>query len=109
MSKEYKRQIADEKDFLADLPAPPGGGSFGGTEILRLRHFFEDVADADGNLVDSFEVWSSIPVMIERPENHAPFGGNVLYLDGHVEFIRYPGKWPMTDQSIAIFESLDAL
>jgi len=27
--------------------------------------------------------------------NHVPGGGNVLYMDGHVEFIRYPGEWPV--------------
>ncbi len=26
--------------------------------------------------------------------NHLPGGGNVLYLDGHVEYIHYPGKFP---------------
>ncbi len=26
--------------------------------------------------------------------NHIPGGSNVLYLDGHVSFIRYPGEWP---------------
>jgi len=28
--------------------------------------------------------------------NHVPGGGNVLYLDGHVEFIRYPDKTPFS-------------
>ncbi len=28
--------------------------------------------------------------------NHQPGGGNVLYLDGHVEFIRYPYQFPYT-------------
>lgn len=28
--------------------------------------------------------------------NHHPGGGNVLYLDGHVEFIRYPTQFPYT-------------
>lgn len=27
---------------------------------------------------------------------HMPGGSNVLYMDGHVEFIPYPGKWPIT-------------
>ena len=26
--------------------------------------------------------------------NHIPGGSNVLYLDGHVKFQRYPGSWP---------------
>ena len=28
--------------------------------------------------------------------NHVPGGANVLFMDGHVEFIKYPGKWPVT-------------
>jgi len=27
--------------------------------------------------------------------NHIPGGCNVLYMDGHVAFIRYPGEWPV--------------
>ena len=28
--------------------------------------------------------------------NHIPGGGNVLYMDGHVEFIKYPGEFPIS-------------
>jgi prepilin-type N-terminal cleavage/methylation domain-containing protein/prepilin-type processing-associated H-X9-DG protein len=28
--------------------------------------------------------------------NHIPGGGNVLYLDGHVNFMRYPSEFPVT-------------
>jgi prepilin-type processing-associated H-X9-DG protein len=27
--------------------------------------------------------------------NHIPGGGNALYMDGHVEYIRYPSKFPI--------------
>ena len=27
--------------------------------------------------------------------NHVPGGGNVLFMDGHVQFVRYPGTWPI--------------
>jgi prepilin-type processing-associated H-X9-DG protein len=46
--------------------------------------------------------FSEIPVTWDKPStdltkfSHIPLGGNVLYLDGHVEFIRYPGTFPMT-------------
>ncbi len=29
------------------------------------------------------------------PTNHVPGGGNVLYMDGHVEFLRYPSQFPI--------------
>lgn len=35
-----------------------------------------------GNMADGF--------------NHIPGGANVLFMDGHVEFIKYPGKHPVT-------------
>ena len=63
-----------------------------------------------------------IPVLIERPRAYPgqfglylgfrlalskpTVGGAVLYLDGHVEFITYPGKWPMTETTIDILEGL---
>ncbi len=28
--------------------------------------------------------------------NHLPGGSNVLWMDGHVEFVKYPGKYPLT-------------
>ena len=27
--------------------------------------------------------------------NHLPGGSNVLYMDGHVEFVRFPTKYPV--------------
>ncbi len=45
---------------------------------------------------------SELPVMFDQMSsvvaefNHVPGGCNVLYMDGHVEFIRYPGKFPLT-------------
>jgi prepilin-type N-terminal cleavage/methylation domain-containing protein/prepilin-type processing-associated H-X9-DG protein len=28
--------------------------------------------------------------------NHVPGGANVLFMDGHVEFLKYPSRWPVT-------------
>jgi len=45
---------------------------------------------------------SEVPIMFDQMStvvgefNHIPGGCNVLYMDGHVEFIRYPGKFPLT-------------
>ncbi len=50
-----------------------------------------------------------LPILIERIGNHSEPGGHVLYLDGHVEFIEYPGKWPMTEKTMRILNELDAL
>lgn len=44
----------------------------------------------------------------ERPELHG-IGGHVLYLDGHFEFVPYPGKFPMVPSFVEGLRSLDAL
>ncbi len=35
--------------------------------------------------------------------SHIPGGGNVLFLDGHVEFFKYPGDFPFDDQRQGAF------
>lgn len=59
---------------------------------------------------------SNLPVMIERPGLHRiegsrgqQTGSNVLFMDGHVVFYKYPGKYPMTERFIEALESLDDL
>ncbi|HNR35009.1 MAG TPA: DUF1559 domain-containing protein [Candidatus Hydrogenedentes bacterium] len=45
---------------------------------------------------------SGIPIMFDhvntniRQFNHVPGGTNVLFFDGHCEFLRYPGDFPVT-------------
>ena len=45
------------------------------------------------------KVAPEIPVMWEWPTNHGN-GGHVLYLDGNVKFVSYPGKFPMSEKFI---------
>ena len=50
----------------------------------------------------STEAQSTLPIMFDLVStdvgeyNHIPGGSNVLYLDGHVEFLRYPSEFPVT-------------
>jgi prepilin-type processing-associated H-X9-DG protein len=75
---------------------------------LRLREGIERFFITDiQNPVAGVEASASVPLLIERPGNHVPFGGNVLFMDGHVEFIRFGTKWPMTDRAIGILQALD--
>ena len=69
------------------------------------RFFITDINKPGGAATTQ----STIPVLIERPGTHVPDGGNVLFMDGHVEYIRYPGKFPMTEAFIEGLRSLDAL
>ncbi|MFO7976820.1 MAG: DUF1559 domain-containing protein [Candidatus Hydrogenedentota bacterium] len=93
-------------DFTQDLPAPPGRGSFGGDVFLRLR---EDVCRGSGVAT------GELPVMFDASDssgnmtvfNHIPGGVNVLFMDGHVEFIRYPDGYPMTQAVLETLSQLD--
>ena len=51
---------------------------------------------------------SKIPLLIERPGHHDN-GAHVLFMDGHVEFIDYPGKFPMTEEFISELEKISAM
>ena len=98
--------------YLTDPGANPGAFdqdiSANGTTYYRLREGIERFMITDiNNPAGSASAQSEIPVMWDDvggitwggelgiPFNHQPGGGNVLYMDGHVEFIRYPGDFPV--------------
>ena len=75
--------------------------------LYRLREGIERFFISDiNNPAASARAQSSIPVMFDELRtnlrtnaskmNHVPGGCNVLYMDGHVSFIKYPGEWPVT-------------
>jgi prepilin-type processing-associated H-X9-DG protein len=102
----YPGSIADGVDFTTDLPAPPGRGSFGGDTFLRLRR---DVCD--GTDVQPSEVPVMFDVVVASGNvlmlNHMPGGSNVLYLDGHVEFVTYPDRFPLSLKFLEALSELD--
>lgn len=83
-----------EQNLNMEALAAPGGVPGPHGDITPLR----------ANLPDP----RSIPVMIEYAF-HQPGGGNVAYLDGHVEFVKYGSKFPMTDEFFAAIEEIDEL
>ncbi len=110
------------KDFNADLPLtgapwPPwvpatAEGAAGGDMALRLRvgmaRFL--ITDID-NPAASKSSDSDVPVLWDLfgssqfsdneagilNFNHLPGGANVLYLDGHAEFLPFPSRFPVLD------------
>jgi prepilin-type processing-associated H-X9-DG protein len=59
------------------------------------------------------KVQSTTPVMWEWPGHHKPLGGmrpggNVLYMDGRVEYVPM-GEFPMTEEAFEVLRELDAL
>ncbi len=72
-------------------------------ECLRMRDGVERFMIKDVNNPSLSKISQSIyPVMFDRVDtkaigfNHVPGGANVLYMDGHVEFVKYPGEYPVS-------------
>jgi prepilin-type processing-associated H-X9-DG protein len=83
-----------------------GYGNAGGNIVYRLREGIERFLITDiNNPSASSKAQSSIWIMMDTLctsqsndplFNHIPGGCNVLYMDGHVEFVRYPGSNPVS-------------
>jgi len=94
---------------------PLGNGT--GRTVYRLREGIERFLITDVNNPGAgAQAQSSLAVMWDIVAtntgdssvkfNHIPGGANALYMDGHVEFNRYPGRFPSTSglaQIIAYF------
>ena len=77
--------------------------------LYRLREGIERFFITDiNNPAGSTQAQSDISIIYDQLStdvaefNHIPGGSNVLYMDGHVAFIRYPGEWPITTILAAI-------
>jgi len=77
--------------------------------IYRLREGIERFFITDiNNPAGSALAQSTIPYMFDMSStttgefNHIPGGGNVLFLDGHVTFIRFPSDFPVTRAFVAM-------
>ena len=97
-----------------DLTVDTGYGNGGGTTIYRLREGIERFLITDiNNAGSSSKAQSSIFLMMDVVSakasdfNHVPGGSNVLYLDGHVEFLKYPGVAPV-NHSVALLSLLNS-
>ncbi len=101
---EAYRKVVEEGDGNLDIDFDAPGLDQG--KVFRLHEGIEPWEDIN-NPAGSASAQSAIPVLVERPGTHEPDGGNVLYMDGHLEYILYPGKFPMTEAFITALESLD--
>jgi prepilin-type N-terminal cleavage/methylation domain-containing protein/prepilin-type processing-associated H-X9-DG protein len=96
----------NDSDFEFDASA-------GEVTMYRMREGIERFMITDiNNPAASAQAQSEIPVMCDwvsldlgQEYNHAPGGCNVLYMDGHVEFLKYPDKWPV-NRTMALVQSL---
>ncbi len=109
-----------DSDLECGGPCSNGVAGYGfnipaGTTIYRLREGIERFLITDiNNPAASAMAQSEVAVMWDGIESnidvagkqregsldqfhHIPGGSNVLYLDGHVEFIKYPGEFPCSE------------
>ncbi|MCX5769358.1 MAG: hypothetical protein NTZ09_03670 [Candidatus Hydrogenedentes bacterium] len=101
-AEAYKDRMAKGLKMDEDLKTPNGQ-----LYLLRegvARFFVTDVNSPAASAIGQ----AIIAVLIERPGNHGRAGGNVLYMDGHVEFIP-EGEWPMTKDTLDALKEIDAL
>lgn len=107
MMREAVRHFPLEPDLFAkaidsDRKVTPGNGNGAGATVYRVREGIERFMITDiNNPAASAKAQSEIFVMFDNVSivvskfNHVPGGANVLYLDGHVSFVRYPGDPPV--------------
>ncbi len=109
-------QSAYNSNFPDQTPAYMWGSAGGGSSTVhRLkegieRFFITDINNPAGSAMaqssilvymDAFGAnmnmgGASRPTKIVVRFSHVPGGSNILYMDGHVEFVKYPGKFPLT-------------
>jgi prepilin-type processing-associated H-X9-DG protein len=88
------------EQYDADIPYTSSAGAE--KSIYRLREGIERFMITDiNNPASSAAAQSEIAVMWDyfgtdaADSNHVPGGSNVLFMDGHVEFMRYPDEFPV--------------
>lgn len=91
--------IATTAGYGAFLSATPHAAE----TMLRLREGVERFLVTDiNNPAATAKAQSGIDILNDRTANstenfsHIPGGANILYMDGHVEFVKFPGKAPVT-------------
>jgi prepilin-type processing-associated H-X9-DG protein len=106
-----------DQDLSLSLVNPDGtyNGNGGTSTIYRLREGIERFLITDiNNPAASAKAQSEVPIMWDQlatnPQayNHIPGGANVLYLDGHATFLRYPGQAPVNLNTAVVGGALTA-
>ncbi len=103
---DYVTDWPNSDVYDRDISADVGNGE---ETFPRLREgierfFITDInnpgasAQAQSDITMMFDTISEIPSNF----NHVPGGSNVLHLDGHVDFHRYPGPFPVSKQFAGI-------
>lgn len=91
-------ELADKDIDIKDQPMGLGNGNGGGSTLYRLKEGIERFLITDiNNAGSSNTAQSGLFIMLDQLAgagavdffNHVPGGCNVLYMDGHVDFVKY--------------------
>ncbi len=82
--------------------------------VYRLREgierfFITDINNPAASALAQSELGIMFDMLTSQPSsyNHIPGGSNILFMDGHVDFIRYPGDvWPVTRAAVEMFDQI---
>ncbi len=101
-----RAHFAEGKTLSGEISVPEGTGSGGGSLLFPLTSdvYTRLPQAADGKPVTA----ASIPILMDKQPYHTPGGICVLYLDGHVEFIRMGEKWPADQDFLDAIVKLEA-
>ncbi len=119
--KDFTTDIAmDEGTWPPSVDAAKAQGTAGGSKIYKLREGIERFLITDiNNAGNASQAQSSVPVMWDtfgNPTNsaataggavfnHIPGGCNVLYMDGHSTFVKFPGDFPIVKDDGILLEN----
>lgn len=76
-----------ERFFITDINNPAGSAKAQSSLAIMWDSWSDNLNSYQANSVASF--------------NHIPGGCNVLYMDGHVEYVKYKSKYPCYSPSLA--------
>ncbi len=97
-------EVSHEGPADNDVPVrTPGLGNGGGGTVFRLREGIErfmitDINNPAAGAWSQSEIWIMHDAISPIPQNfnHIPAGANVLFMDGHVQFLKYPADEPVS-------------
>jgi prepilin-type N-terminal cleavage/methylation domain-containing protein/prepilin-type processing-associated H-X9-DG protein len=89
----HKLREGIERFFITDINNPAAGAKAQSELVVMF--------DAWGNTAGSWMTggWGNPEDAATLRFNHAPGGSNVLYMDGHVEFIKYNTEFPLKNMN----------
>lgn len=99
---------------VPDVEWPEGSGDYYGNgrghTVYRLREGIErflvqDITSPAETAAGQSDIFVMFDAVCTEASvfNHVPGGCNVLYLDGHVEFVKYPGEAPVC-RTVAVID-----